>query len=192
MSDYGSIEKLRGEHLLDHFDCGKEDLNRFLKRQAWASQQSHSAQTYVLAKDLRVLGYYSLAAGSVTLDEATERISKGQARHPIPVILLARLAVDASAHGKGLGAALLKDALMRTAQASHTIGARALLVHAKDDSAKAFYEHFTFEPSPSDPYHLLLITKDLCGSLVNDVKTNGQFGTRCARSPIQAPVCQPT
>ena len=161
MSKYGSIEKLRREQLLEEFDCGKEDLNRFLKRQAWANQQSHSAQTYVLAKDLRVLAYYSLAAGSVTHDEATVRVRKGQARHPIPVILLARLAVDATAHGQGLGAALLKDALVRTAQAADTIGARALLVHAKDDSAKAFYEHFTFEPSPSDPCHLLLIMKDL-------------------------------
>lgn len=161
MSAFGAIEKLRREHLLDDFDCGKEELNRFLKRQAWTSQQSHSAQTYVLAKDLRVLGYYSLAAGSVTHDEATERIRKGQARHPIPIILLARLAVDASVHGKGLGAALLKDALLRTAQAADTVGARALLVHAKDDGAKAFYEHFSFEPSPSDPYHLLLIMKDL-------------------------------
>ena len=161
MSDYGAIEKLGREHLLDSFDCGKEDLNRFLKRQAWNSQQAHSAQTYVLAKDLRVLGYYSLAAGSVTHEEATERVKKGLARHPIPVILLARLAVDASIHGKGLGSALLKDALLRTAQAADSIGAHALLVHAKDDSAKAFYKHFTFEASPSDPYHLLLIMKDL-------------------------------
>jgi GNAT superfamily N-acetyltransferase len=161
VSEYGSIEKLRREHLLDHFDCSKEELNRFLKRQAWASQQSHGAQTYVLAKELRVFGYYSLAAGSVSHDEATERVRKGQARHPIAVILLARLAVDKFAHGKGLGAALLKDALLRTAQAADIIGARALLVHAKDDVAKSFYEHFNFEPSPSDPYHLQLIMKDL-------------------------------
>jgi len=161
VNDYGAIEKLRREHLLDSFDCGKEDLNRFLKRQAWNSQQAHSARTYVLVKDLRVLGYYSLAAGSVTHEDATERVRKGLARHPIPVILLARLAVDASVHGQGLGSALLKDALLRTAQAADTIGARALLVHAKDDGARAFYEHFTFEASPSDPYHLLLIMKDL-------------------------------
>lgn len=161
MSDYGSIEKLRREHQLDGFDCGGDELNRFLKRQAWANQQSNSTQTYVLAKELRVLGYYSLAAGSVTHDAAPERVRKGRARHPIPVILLARLAVDASVHGRGLGAALLKDALLRTAQAAETIGARALLVHAKDDDAKGFYEHFTFEPSPSDPYHLLIIMKDL-------------------------------
>lgn len=161
MSNVGAIEKLRREHILDSFDCGKEDLNRFLKRQAWNNQQAHSAQTYVLTKDLVVLGYYSLAAGSVTHEEATERAKKGLARHPIPVILLARLAVDASLHGEGIGSALLKDALLRAAHAAETIGARAVLVHAKDDQAKAFYEHFNFEASPSDPYHLLLIMKDL-------------------------------
>ncbi len=136
-------------------------MNRFLIRQAWNNQQAHSAQTYVLAKDLRVLGYYSLAAGSLSHDAATERVKKGLAQHPIPVILLARLAVDLSIRGKGVGPALLKDALLRTAQAAETIGARALLVHAKDDEAGAFYEHFNFDASPSDPYHLLLIMKDL-------------------------------
>jgi GNAT superfamily N-acetyltransferase len=161
VNDFGSIEKLRRDHVLDSFDCSKEDLNHFLKRQAWSNQQAHSAQTYVLAKDLRVSGYYSLAAGSVTHDEATERVRKGLARHPVPVILLARLAVDVAIHGNGIGSALLKDALVRTAQAADTIGARALLVHAKDDNAKAFYQHFDFEPSPSDPYHLFIIMKDL-------------------------------
>jgi GNAT superfamily N-acetyltransferase len=161
VNERGVIEKLRREHILDDFDCGIEDLTRFLIRQAWNNQQAHSAQTYVLALDLAVTGYYSLAAGSVTHEEATERAKKGVARHPIPVILLARLAVDKTRHGQGLGAALLKDALLRSAHAADTIAARALLVHAKDDSAKAFYEHFNFEPSPSDPYHLLLLTKDL-------------------------------
>jgi GNAT superfamily N-acetyltransferase len=161
VSDAWAIVKLRREHALDSFDCGKEDLNRFLKRQAWNSQQAHSTQTYVLVRDLTVLGYYSLAAGSVSHDEATERTKKGLARHSIPVILLARLAVDISLQGRGIGPALLKDALLRIAAAADTIGARALLVHAKDDNAKGFYEHFNFEPSPSDPYHLLLIMKDL-------------------------------
>jgi GNAT superfamily N-acetyltransferase len=161
VSAYGTIEKLRREHELDGFDCGKEDLNRFLKRQAWNSQQAHSAQTYVLAKELAVVGYYSLAAGSVTHAEATDRAKKGLARHPIPVILLARLAIDVSLQGKKIGPALLKDALLRAASAADTIGARAVLVHAKDDDAKGFYEHFNFEPSPSDPYQLMLIMKDL-------------------------------
>jgi len=115
----------------------------------------------VIAKDLRVLGYCSLAAGAVLHDEATVRVKKGLARHPIPVIVLARLAVELSIRGKGVGSAMLKDALMRTARAADTIGARALLVHAKDDEAKEFYQHFMFEPSPRDPYHLLLIMKDL-------------------------------
>jgi GNAT superfamily N-acetyltransferase len=161
VSDTGTIEKLRRDHVLDNFDCGKEDLNRFLKNQAWGSQQARSAQTYVLARDSIVLGYYSLAAGSISHDGATERAKKGLARHPIPVILLARLAVDATMHGKGVGSALFKDALLRAAKAADTIGARALLVHAQDDQAKGFYEHFDFEPSASDPYHLLLIMKDL-------------------------------
>jgi predicted N-acetyltransferase YhbS len=161
VNDYGTVEKLRREHQLDSFDCGQEALNRFLKREAWNSQQAHSAQTYVLTQELVVVGYYSLAAGSVTHEQATQRAKKGLARHPIPVILLARLAVDVSLQGKKIGPALLKDALLRAASAANTIGARAVLVHAKDDNAKGFYEHFNFDPSPSDPYHLMLIMKDL-------------------------------
>ena len=161
MSGAWTTEKLRREHALDSFDCGKADLNRFLKRQAWNSQRVRSAQTYVLVRDVTVLGYYSLAAGSISHDEANERTRKGLARHPIPVILLARLAIDKTLQGRGYGQALLKDALLRLAEAADTIGARALLVHATDDAAKKFYEHFNFEPSSSDPYHLLLIMKYL-------------------------------
>jgi GNAT superfamily N-acetyltransferase len=159
--EFGAIEKLRAEHILDSFDCGKEELNRFLKRQALNNQQANSAQTYVLVKDNAVTGYYSLAASSISHSEATERVKKGLTRYPIPVVLLARLAIELSLQGKGVGPALLKDALLRVAQAADLIGARALLVHAKDDNAKGFYRHFDFEPSPSDPYHMLLIVKDL-------------------------------
>ena len=161
MSDPGTIEKLRPDHQLDGFDCGKEELNRFLIRHALANQRAGSAQTYVLAHDLRVVGYYSLAAGAVTHDEATERVKKGQARHAIPVILLARLAIDKAIQGRGIGPALLKNALLRAAHAADIIGARALLVHAKDSQARSFYEQFGFEQSPTDPLHLLLIMKDL-------------------------------
>ena len=161
MSGHGSIEKLRREHILDQFDCGKDELNDFLKRRAWTNQQANSAQTYVLAKELVVFGYYSLSAAAVTHEEATERVKKGLARHLIPVILLARLAVDRRLQGRGVGPALLKDALLRAAGAADTIGARAVLVHAKDEAAKGFYEHFDFEPSASDPYHMFLIMKDL-------------------------------
>lgn len=108
-----------------------------------------------------MVGYYALAAGSVEPAQAPERVKKGLARHPIPVILLARLAVDRREHGNGLGKALLKDALIRAAGAATAIGARAVLVHAKDEEARTFYEHFDFEPSPTDPLHLFLLMKDL-------------------------------
>lgn len=161
MTGLGTIEKLRPDHELEGFDCGKEELNRFLARHALANQRAESAQTYVLAQGRKVVAYYSLTAGAVTHEEATERLKKGQARHPIPVILLARLAVDKDLQRKGIGPALLKDALQRSASAAETIGARALLVHAKDAEAKSFYEHFGFEPSPTDALHLFLIMKDL-------------------------------
>lgn len=120
---------------------------------------------YVVPIEERVVGYYALSAASVEQDDAPTRVRKGLARHPIPVILLARLAVDQSEQGRGLGAALLKDALQRAGSAAGEIGARAVLVHAKDEEAKAFYEHFDFEPSPSDPLHLFLLMKDLRASL---------------------------
>lgn len=108
-----------------------------------------------------VVGYYSLAAGSVRLEDVPSRVARGLPRHPVPVILLARLAVDESERGRGLGAALLKNACQRYLQASAVIGSRALLTHAKDESARSFYLRFGFEPSPTDPLHLFLLTKDL-------------------------------
>jgi GNAT superfamily N-acetyltransferase len=108
-----------------------------------------------------VIGYYSPAVGSVTHEEATDRVKKGLARHPVPVMILARLAVDRNFQKKGIGPALLKDALIRTARVAEIAGIRTLLVHAKDDEAKSFHEHFDFEPSPTDQYHLFLIMKGL-------------------------------
>lgn len=166
MTGLGAIEKLRKDHEVDSFDCGKEALNRFLRQHAWANNQANAAQTYVVAEDKRVRGYYSLVAGSVLHDAAPRRVAAGQARHPISVVLLARLAVDKMRVTKGIGAALLKDALVRVSNAADIVGARALLVHAKDEEAKAFYEHFGFEPSPSDPLHLFLLMKDIRAALL--------------------------
>ena len=160
MAAFG-IEKLRGYHDLSRFDCGSDELNRFLERFALANQQAQSAQTYVACRDTVVVGYYSLAFGSVAREQTPERVKKGLARHPIPVMILARLAIDQSMQGKGLGQGLLKDALERTVRAADIGGLRAMLVHAKDDSARVFYEHFNFEPSPTDPYHLFMLLKDL-------------------------------
>lgn len=158
---FSAVQKLHASHEVA-FECGKEPLDRFLKRYALANQKAGSAQTYVVCRGERqVVGYYSLAVGAVEHAEAPERVSKGLARHPIPVMLLARLAIDRSEQGKGLGVALLKDALLRTAQAADIAGIRALLVHAKDEQARIWYEGFDFEPSPTDPYHLFLLMKDL-------------------------------
>ena len=156
-----SIEKLRAEHDLAQFDCGNHELNRFLNRFALANQQAQSAQTYVTCRDTTVVGYYSLAFGSAAHEQTPERVKKGLARHPIPVMILARLAIDRGTQGKGLGQGLLKDALERSVRAAEIGGLRAMLVHAKDDSARVFYEHFNFEPSPTDPYHLFILLKDL-------------------------------
>ena len=126
-----------------------------------SNQQSGAARTYVACRGQRVVGYYSLAFGSIEHQAASARIRKGLARHPIPIMLLARLAVDVGEHGQGIGKGLLKDALLRTLQAANIAGLRALIVHAKDDSAKAFYERFGFESSPLDEYHLMLLLKDV-------------------------------
>ena len=159
---FSAVQKLDASHEVDAFDCGKEPLDRFLQRHALVNQKAGSAQTYVVCRrEQRVAGYYSLAVGAVEHADAPGRVGKGLARHPIPVMLLARLAIDRAEQGKGLGKALLKDALLRTAQAADIAGIRTLLVHAKDDEARAWYEQFDFEPSPTDPYHLFLLMKDL-------------------------------
>ena len=108
-----------------------------------------------------MIGFYSLAVGDVSYDDAPERLRKGLARHPVPLMLLARLAVGEAWQGKGVGAGLLKDAMLRTNQAADIGGIRALAAHAKDGEARAFYEHFGFMASPSDPLHLFILTKEL-------------------------------
>ena len=105
-----------------------------------------------------IRGYLS---SDVEKEKAPERVGHGLARHPVPIILLARLAVDRSEKGKGLGSGLLRDALLRVISAAEIVGGRALLVHAKDEKAKAFYEHFGFDSSPIDPFHLFLLMKDI-------------------------------
>jgi GNAT superfamily N-acetyltransferase len=155
------IEKVRRDHAVESFDCGKPALNRFLDRHALQSQQAGATTTYLALQGDEVAGFYSLAVGQVEYADAPDRLTKGLARHPVPIMLLARMAVASSYQGKRLGAGLLKEAMLRTLQASEIAGVRAFVVHAKDDEARAFYEHFDFMPSPSDPYHLMLLLKDV-------------------------------
>ena len=159
------FEKLDRGHLVDAFDCGSEPLNRFLIRFALQNQQAGASRTYLVLADDEIAGYYSLVVGQVENEGAHERLTKGLARYPVPIMLLARLAIALPWQGKGLGASLLKDAMLRTLQAADIAGIRALAVHAKDDQARAFYEHFDFISSPTDPYHLFRLLKDIRGLL---------------------------
>jgi len=160
-SAYEPVRKLAGSDVVEYFDCGQPALNQFLQRFALINQKSNSAQTYVSCHSGSVVGFYSLTVGSVEPAAAAPRVIKGIPQHPVPVMILARLAVDLQHHGVGLGKALLKDGLLRTAQAADIAGIRALLVHAKDESARQWYLNWEFEPSPSDPFHLFLLMKDL-------------------------------
>ena len=155
------IEKLQPHHAVEAFDCGQEALNRFLQKHALQNQRSGGSQTYVGLVNEAVIGYYALAVGSVEQDHAPERVKKGLAKHSIPIMLLARLAIDLNWQKQGVGAALLKDATLRTLQAADIVGIRALMVHAKDDVAKKFYERFDFLPSPTDPLHFFMLLKDV-------------------------------
>lgn len=164
MSDEAPLvgpELLDAGHVVDGFGCGKAPLDDFLKRFAFANQGGGGSRTYVVCRNRRVVGYYSLAPGSVEPGSAPERVKRGQPRHPVPVVLLARLALDQSEQGKGLGKHLLLDAFRRALAGAEVIGGRALLIHAKDDEARRFYLRYDAEPSPTDPMHLYILMKDL-------------------------------
>jgi len=153
---------LSAEHRLEAFDCGVEVLDQWLHRYALRNQQAGATRTFVVTdEDGGVAGYYSLAAGSVDHVTATSRTKKGLARHPIPVMVLARLAVDRHYQERGVGRGLLRDAILRTIAVSEHAGIRALLVHAKNESARRFYAQHGFEPSPIDPLVMMLLIKDV-------------------------------
>ena len=154
-------EPLGERHEVDSFDCRVRSLNEYLKERALPDQRAEKSRTYVVSRGDRVVGYFSLAAAAVEPETATDRAAKGQGRQMIPAILLARLGVDRRDQGQGLGQALLIEALRRAANAAETIGARVVLVDAFDDSARRFYLRYGFEPSPTDPLHLMLLMKDI-------------------------------
>lgn len=152
---------LKDSHILDNFDCGHSTLNTWLRRYAMQNQRANSAKTFVVCDENNVVGYYSLAVGSIEHEIASKRTKKGLARHPIPVMILARLAVDLEYQERKIGSGLLKEALLRTLQASEHAGIRAIFVHAKDEKSQNFYAHFDFEPSPVDTLKLMLLIKDI-------------------------------
>ena len=150
---------LAAEHELEEFNSGTPPLDEWLKRRARQNETSGASRTYVIAEGRRVVGYYGLAAGSVLHEVATSRVRRNMP-DPVPVALLGRLAVDRQWQGRGLGAALLRDAVLRVVGAAGTIGVRALLVHAISDEAKAFYERWGFRPSATDPMTLMITIEE--------------------------------
>ncbi|MDO8846750.1 MAG: GNAT family N-acetyltransferase [Methylicorpusculum sp.] len=149
---------LATDHQLDDFACNVDSLNDWLKKRAYQNQLSGTSRTYVVLEGKRVVGYYCLASGALELNDAPTQVRRNMP-NPIPVAILGRLAVDKSFQGKGLGVALLQDAVVRTAQAGGILGIRGLLVHALSIEAKAFYEHHGFVASPTQAMTLILSLK---------------------------------
>ncbi len=148
-----------GAHCLDGFDCGVPVLNKWLQRQALPNETSGASRTFVVCADRRVIGFYALATGSVQRSEAPGRI-KRKMPEPIPVMVLARLAVDLRRQGKRVGTGLLKDAILRTLTVSKQAGIRAIVVHALSEEAKEFYLRHGFQESPLHQMTLLLSITD--------------------------------
>lgn len=149
---------LAEDYQLAGFACGIESLDDWLKKRALPNQVNGASRTYVVAEGKKVVGYYCLASGALEIIDAPSSIRRNMP-NPVPVAILGRLAVDKSCQGKGLGVALLQDAVGRTAQAGGIVGIRGLLVHALSDGAKAFYEHHGFIASPTQPMTLILSLK---------------------------------
>lgn len=157
-----AVEPIDARHEIGEFDCGVAELTDWLRRIAFAAHRSDSARVYVVHREQRVVGYYALATGAVMKADMPPRLARGLGEHPVPVILLARLAVDLGEQGRGIGTLLLRDALIRVAGAAEIVGARALLIHAQNEAARAWYlRQAEFDPSPVDPLQLMLLMKDL-------------------------------
>lgn len=160
----GAPEPLTVRHDLSAFRSGEPALDDWLRHRAQKSQQSGAARTYVVASEHRVVGYYSLAVGAVGRAEVPGRVRRKMAE-PVPVMLLARLAIEQSRQGRGLGRGLLKDAVLRTLQAADIAGIRAMLVHAISDDAKRFYQYFGFQASETKEMTLAAKLTDLQNAL---------------------------
>lgn len=158
-------EPLADGHDCADFNCGEASLDDWLKRRARANQVSGASRTYVVCEGKRVIGYYALASGAITLENTPGRFRRNMP-NPIPVAVLARLAVDRNWHGKGFGRALFRDAARRVAYAADVIGIRGIVVHALSEDAKKFYLALGFDPSPYEPMTLMVTLIDVRAALL--------------------------
>jgi predicted N-acetyltransferase YhbS len=159
VSGYSRPRPIREDDATATFDSGEESLDVYLRDRGLSNHVEGASRCYVTCRDGRVVGYYALAASSVQHRDALGKVRRNMPK-PVPAILLSRLAVDRKEQGRGLGQSLLRDAIVRSVEAADIIGARVLLIHALHEQARAFYAHFNFEPSPTDPLHLMLLMKD--------------------------------
>lgn len=155
---------LTERHVTEGFSCGIDSLDQWLKRRSLKNQIQGASRTFVVCDETRVVAYYALASGAVTSTQATGRFRRNMP-DPIPVVVLGRLAVDQTLHGKGFGRSLVRDAGMRVIQAADAIGIRGMTVHALSDDAKAFYEKVGFDPSPLSPHLLMIALSDLISAI---------------------------
>jgi GNAT superfamily N-acetyltransferase len=153
-------ELLGEQHEVSDFTSGEESLDDWLRRRARANQVSGASRTYVVCERNRVIGYYALASGAIVVEGAPGRFRRNMP-NPIPVAVLARLAIDRNWQGRGIGRALFRDAVLRIDQAANVIGIRGIVVHAISDEARKFYLALGFDPSPGDPMTLLITLSDV-------------------------------
>ena len=158
--NFTAPEILNNEHLISDFSCGITSLDNWLKKRALANQVSGATRTFVVCVDNKVVGFYALASGGISINSALGKFKRNMP-NPIPVVILARLAIDRSFQGQGLGRALFRDAALRVVQASDTIGIRGIIVHAISEEVKRFYLTLGFQESPLEPLLLMITIKDL-------------------------------
>lgn len=162
MSGYGAPRPIGADDDVSTFDSGEPSLDSYLRNRALATHAEGASRCFVTCRDGRVVGFYALASASIERTSTPGRVRRNMPE-PVPVILLSRLAIDRAEQGNGLGKHLLRDAIVRCVRAADLIGVRAMLVHALHDEARAFYRHFDFESSPTDPLHLMLLIRDARG-----------------------------
>ncbi len=170
MQRFAPLKPLNLEHQVDGFDCGSSEQTLWLIKYARPAQSAGSARVHVVQRltDDRVVGYVALAAASINPDDAPARLQRGIGRHPIPMILLARLGVDVSEQRRGLGSGILRDTFRLFLTVAEIVGARGLLIHCENEQALAWYlSRAAFEASPTDPLHLILLAKDLRRALLD-------------------------
>lgn len=166
------------DHKRQSFDCGNESLNVFIKQFALQNEKNNSSKTYVIICKYtkEIVGYYTLSYGSISHEDATEQVRRRMPNYPIPVMILARLAVSKRYQRMGVGRSLLKHSVFQTFEASKIAGLKAFIVHAKDEQSKKFYLNHGFQESAIDSYHLMISIQEIKQAMLSDLDPASSAG----------------